>query len=521
MEWLFTMRAISDVKNPGLEPKLSSTLVPKMALTAGFLATYMALTSPDVKPKEIETSRVRSEITNAQMVNFKGSVSDFFAELYVKESKASDRVVDIHEPTVSDDGIYLGNLDGVEEKLISYRYDPDLDDVFEVEVPNLDVPNVVPPLTKNDRTSVRNAMTAVCFDNSFRTKKDCNSHYFNRGLEELMDAGVFDGSLVEFALGNDDKVEPEEGMRLLWNKKVSRNAKSNSSRAKRERDAIKKHQRKMRKYDSGDDQPGTLERFAKDIKYSLSSVEDIDIDRLISVRGRDLKDDARQEVKRFMDNVFLRMNANIMLGYAMTEIMPRDMDVMEDGKSVNKKINGVGKAYILDSYLKLGEEFVANYPAIWDSVYSYGPFQFTTTAVEHASALNRYVPEQFRLPDFDKFDGLQDHANASVLFAYTNWLSLGIKLANKGQLGKMNEMLEGSEYYASRAFIAGVTGAMHHLPGKSKDRVRSFVRRNETLDVKAAKSSFKGDLGNYFDITARAYMAMEVYRFSNMSDARH
>jgi len=508
-------------KTQSRNSNLDSLVIPRsLALGATFLATYLALNG---EPKSTEMPDEPTKIESGFSLPSLDSATKFFSELYVKEAEKSNITPEkFHEPKVSEDGYYIGDLDFDETELLHFKYDPELDDIVEIQDAIPEVPTIQMPLTKNDRPAVRKALTITCFDDSYRTKEDCNSAFFNRGLKELLDARVFPkGSLVAYALGNDGKIDPAKGMRLLWRDKIKANLKRDRKREKSERQLILDHAHRMTKYETAEDTPGSLQGFAKDIDYSLTSVENIDLERLVNVRGRDLDDDAKAEVKKFMKHVFSRMNSNIMLAYAMTEIMPRNMDVIENGEEVNKNINGVGKAYLLDAYLALGEKFVANYPAIWDGVYSYGPFQFTLPAIDTAETLIRYVEDDFKVPEFEDFDSLQDHANAAVLFAYSNWLGLGINLADKGLIKGMNEMFEGSDRYASRAFVAGLTGDLHHLPGKTRKYVRRFVRNNDSLDVAKMRKTIKGDLRGYFDATARSYMAMEVYRFENFSSSMH
>lgn len=218
-------------------------------------------------------------------------------------------------------------------------------------------------------------------------------------------------------------------------------------------------------------------------------------------------------VRIFMRNVVGTISPNVLLGYNIQELLPPGID--------GKQINPVFKAYFLDKLLKeAGEVFIEGYPARYDSMMSFGPFQMTNIAMPIISQMNPYVGIKNRVPRYvQEFDGLQHHVSAAVMFAYSNWEILGKILGKKGLLKKFVYAFEKLGERERQITIAGLTACMHHLPGTTLKRISWYVDKGDLRNMHYGirEASLTKQLRKYYDSAAEAYLLMKV--FHNLNDS--
>jgi len=214
------------------------------------------------------------------------------------------------------------------------------------------------------------------------------------------------------------------------------------------------------------------------------------------------------EMKRLVSNVEKNLSANVLLGYNIHEMLPPSL-----GKD---KINAVAKAYFIDRLLSEGgKEFIERYPARYDIMMSYGPFQLTKYAMGEIENKNMdsYVSQKYQTPaTMAELETLQEHVNAAVKFAFTNWITLGESLAKNDALKKFNDGFEKMDVKGRQVLLAGITACMHHLPGDTRTSVVKYVDSQPMTDMYTTLPSvLSPQLNKYYKSSAEAYLIMKVF----------
>ncbi len=213
----------------------------------------------------------------------------------------------------------------------------------------------------------------------------------------------------------------------------------------------------------------------------------------------------------FMELIVKNLTPNVMLGYNIQELLPPSYKKVQ--------INPVFKAYFYNKLLcEGGREFVEGYPARYDSLISFGPFQMTNMAMgEITKYYNKFLSKKDRLPRYVKdMKNMQQHANAAILFAYYNWALMANTLKKQNTIRKFNRYFPGLDLKKKQIFIAGITACMHHLPAPTRTRVSSYIKKNSKFDIihydirrKAFDDKFQ--LQKYYDSAAESYLLMKVF----------
>ncbi len=219
----------------------------------------------------------------------------------------------------------------------------------------------------------------------------------------------------------------------------------------------------------------------------------------------------------FMDFIADNLSPNMLLGFNIQELLP-PKHMLEDGSI--KEINPIFKAYYFDRLLReAGTEFIHFYPARYDVINSYGPFQITNVAIDDIKANNRLTKEFKKYKSMDDLQSLEDHIFLAAIFAYNNWERLSILLHSDGNLSKFNNYFKDYKTDADkkrklRLFISGLTACMHHHPPNSWKSVRNYLKSTEKLDNihLGCIDKYAGkQLRKYYQSSVEAYLIMKVY----------
>lgn len=253
---------------------------------------------------------------------------------------------------------------------------------------------------------------------------------------------------------------------------------------------------------------------------SLRDYREIVLTRVVTKVQRlhqKLQPDYSPERRAFMDLMVANFSANVMLGYNIQELIPPYHFVPPR----EERINPLFKAYYLDRLLREGgASYLTGFPARYDTLISFGPFQLTQRALDDLQA-NTRLHDGFRTyRHMRELETLDDHAEAAAYFAYNNLERLSMSLKNDGVLERLTAHFSASEEDADlrrelQIFLAGVIACMHHQPGRTRSQVRAYLQAHELLDdIYIAPMATGGgvpQLEKYYDSAARAYLIMKVY----------
>lgn len=219
----------------------------------------------------------------------------------------------------------------------------------------------------------------------------------------------------------------------------------------------------------------------------------------------------------FMDIVAENLSPNVILGFNIQELLP-PTHMLKNGKI--KPINPIFKAYYFDRLLQeAGTDFILYYPARYDVINSYGPFQITPVAIADIKANDRLIDDFKIYKSMDDLEGIDDHINAATIFAYNNWERLSILLKHDGSLEKFNNYFKGykkdkEKKRKLRILISGLTACMHHNPPKSWKVVRNYLKGTDSLKnmhYECIKKYGGKQLRKYYKSSVEAYLIMKVY----------
>ena len=220
-----------------------------------------------------------------------------------------------------------------------------------------------------------------------------------------------------------------------------------------------------------------------------------------------------------MDLFISHFSPNVMLGYNLQELIPPTH--MVKGKIYN--INPLFKAYFIDRLLQeAGIGIIQGYPARYDALLSYGPFQMTDLALKGIKERKRLFDEFKVYQSMSDLKSIQDHANAAAFFAYYNWEVLSgslqandlLKPFNNYFVNEEQDRLNGVKERQIKILIAGLTACLHHQPAKSRRMMRELLASGslENIHYRILEMDAAGkQLRKYYRSAAEAYLIMKVY----------
>ncbi|MCP4443692.1 MAG: hypothetical protein GY810_32710 [Aureispira sp.] len=221
--------------------------------------------------------------------------------------------------------------------------------------------------------------------------------------------------------------------------------------------------------------------------------------------------------RAFMDIIAKNLSPNVLLGYNIQELMPAT-HMLED-RSI-KKINPIFKAFFYDRlWQEAGAVYISNFPARYDFVNSFGPFQMTNIAVKDVYQNSRLIDEFKRFETVNDLESIHDHVWVATAFAYNNWERLSYTLQADSTIQKFIDYFSDWEEDATksrqlRIFITGVTACMHHHPPKTRKIVRAYFKIEdnfETIHYQMIQNGGNAQLLKYYYSSAEAYLIMKIY----------
>jgi len=234
-------------------------------------------------------------------------------------------------------------------------------------------------------------------------------------------------------------------------------------------------------------------------------------------------EDADQQ--RFMDLVMQNLSPNVMLGFNLQEMLPPRVG------DANRWVNPYFKAYYFDRLLQeAGARFVAGFPARYDGLLSFGPFQMTEVALRELRNQAELGRELARFGGMGELVSLADHAQVATLFAYVNWRRLASFLQRYGGLDHANADFARASRSAEgrrdlRILIAGTTACMHHQPNAAHNVFQAYAKAHadlsemhHTMIEEAIEAELftqhperLPQLQKYYRSAAEAYLILKVY----------
>jgi hypothetical protein len=221
-----------------------------------------------------------------------------------------------------------------------------------------------------------------------------------------------------------------------------------------------------------------LAGYERQIEQSLQEVRLRDLTQIKKLTAFDDFDDTQMELlKRFESAI----NAKMMLAYASTEIMP---------------VPGSHGIALFNFFLdKVGISYINAIPARYDSLLSFGPYQFTVNALDEketivakkkngkavkqkhfvkngASAINGLLPHS-QIPAHVADLRGTDHHKAAYLFALYNFACLVERLGSD-ESDTPAKLLKYFDQIPQETILEFVATA-HHLPGNAIDAFEEYA----------------------------------------------
>ena len=332
------------------------------------------------------------------------------------------------------------------------------------------------------------------YDNKYNTINDelaLARKFYSMSLQDLVDKRIITPELGDLSLplGVGDgsrKVNLLKGMKDMWNNKRG----------------IKKSVilQKKRDYFVGKMRNGSAKSSLR--KYRKEEIQQAV--NLVSAIHANYRGKLGKEEMKFMDTFVETFSPNILLAYNIHELTPT--------KYLKKRVNPVAKSYFFDKYLQVGgKEFIEGYPARYDALLSYGPFQLTHYAMDTIKTMNKYSP--IKAPtSMGAYTSLSQHVNAAAMFAYGNFVNLARSVDNGKVLGKLNNGLDRMKTREKRIFFSGITACLHHMPSATQSHMKNFLKKNGCSNIQYTfKDSMGAQLKKYYDSSAEIYMFLKVF----------
>lgn len=359
-------------------------------------------------------------------------------------------------------------------------------------------------------------ITAKVYDEYFKpanenTEKWLSETLKGKTLKYLVDENIIsrddmrDLALPLGVFKNSDSINFSKGMIDMWKMKAAR---------------IK------RKYKSGNSSI-----FVVALKGIEASLKPTTLSTINSYRENDIAKETKklkklhQKIKSkyskeravFMDIITENLSPNVILGFNIQELLP-PTHMLGNGEIM--PINPIFKAYYFDRLLQeAGTDFILYYPARYDVINSYGPFQITPVAIADIKANDRLIDDFKIYKSMDDLETIDDHISAATIFAYNNWERLSILLKHDGTLEKFNNYFadyknDKEKKRKLRIIISGLTACMHHNPPKSWKIARNYLKGTDSLKnmhYECIKNHGGKQLRKYYKSSVEAYLIMKVY----------
>ena len=172
---------------------------------------------------------------------------------------------------------------------------------------------------------------------------------------------------------------------------------------------------------------------------------------------------------RTLQNVSNIIGGNGVLAYALTELMPSS--------------DGDLNVLVMDHLLRTaGREYVENIPALSDRFFSFGPFQFTSYALNArdstagATRMNTALPRSHQIPGSVSMLRGNDHFSAAYLFMLHNSAELINNLSDR-QISRLGNVRERRDNFL--AYLA----AAHHAPALARRDARQWIDGNPNAPI--------------------------------------
>lgn len=243
------------------------------------------------------------------------------------------------------------------------------------------------------------------------------------------------------------------------------------------------------------------------------------IEAVRRIHARHPLPDAAQQ--RFLDLVVANLSPNVLLGFNLQEMLPPRVG------NANRWVNAYFKAYYFDRLLQeAGAAFVAGFPARYDGLLSFGPFQMTEVALRELQRQSDDIRELGRYGSMAELQRLADHALAAALFAYVNWRQMARFLARYGGLDHVNAWFaDPTRQRDWRILLAGTTACMHHQPNATHNVFQAYAKAHQNLSAMPhamIEAAIEAELftqhperlpqlQKYYRSAAEAYLILKVY----------
>lgn len=351
--------------------------------------------------------------------------------------------------------------------------------------------------------------------NSINTEAELAIGNFLKGktLDDLVSSGLINRKdMAGFALplgvfGNENKVDFRQGLLAMWQAKANWIAGRSN---KVDITVMQKALKAIAEYEKTTD----LDKLQLTMYRRL--IVEPNLLRILE-KHDSIAPKYSPQRREFMEIIAKNLSPNVILGYNIQELMPTT-HMLADGSI--KAINPIFKAYFYDRlWQEAGYSFISNFPARYDFMNSFGPFQLTDIAVQDISKNSRLIDDFKRYKSIEEINSVDDHVWVATAFAYNNWERLSYSLQADSTIQKFIDYFSDWEENIAkkrtlRILIAGVTACMHHNPPQTWIILRDYLKENnnfEDIHYQMIQNSGNAQLLKYYYSSAKAYLIMKVY----------
>ncbi len=215
--------------------------------------------------------------------------------------------------------------------------------------------------------------------------------------------------------------------------------------------------------------------------------------------------DPERNVIQFLQIVMDSITPRTFLAIAMQEMIASHY--------LSKKINPLFKQKYFDELIrKGGKNFMAYFPARYDMVESFGPFQMTNIALpQFTREYNHYVDAKNRVPDsMSGYDSVEDHINATLMNSYKNLETLACNLQDRGALGGVMAKIKKLPEAQKEKLAAGIIAILHHQPTPSMKAIAILHQAPDQKLLSHLAQNLNKQLLKYYESTVEAYAALAI-----------